>query len=128
MFIPPSGGAPVSLFNAGTLWLSEVEDDMSGVSGNTVPCTNIEGSQTSPTQIPAANGLQGYSREFVTGADAIEGVFTAFGDSAAGTAMIGTWTLQTSYQPESVRFTDREWDEITRACNVILIQGPVVVP
>lgn len=128
LFIPVAGSDPQQIYNAANVWLYEVEYDGSGVSGNTIPCTNIEGAKGGVSPIPAANGLQGYSREFVTAADAVEGYIQCFGDAPSGTPMIGSWVLQVTYSPQSVRFTDREWDEITRSANAQILQGPVVVP
>ena len=123
IFVPQAGQSTV---NAGTasLWLYEAEDDMSGTTGTTVPSTNVEGTSAAPTAIPATAGLSGYSREFVTGADAIEGVFTAIAGAAGG---LGTWVLQVRYQPESVRFTDAEWNEISQRMNPQLLSSPASV-
>jgi hypothetical protein len=122
LFIPVAGNAPTSGVG-GTLWLYEADDDQSGVSGMSIGCTNIEGTQASPTAIPAASPLLGYSREFVSAGDAIEGVLAA----TSGGAMIGTWVLQVRYQPDAVRFTDEEWIEIRNLCNPTLITPRVVV-
>lgn len=115
IFIPAAGSTPVSdLSPAGaTLWLYETEVDRSGVSGAYFPCANIEGTSAAPTAIPISAGLYGYSREFTTLADAIEG---AFNTGTNGT-QAGVWVMQATYSPDSVRFTAQEWNEITRQCN-----------
>lgn len=125
MFIPVAGNYPLTgIASAGTLWLSEAEDDDSGVQGGTIPCTNIEGTSAAPTSIPAANGLLGYSREFVSAGDNIQGVFNV----TPGGPMVGSWVLQTRYQPEGVRFTPEEWNEIVPQCNPNLTTPPVTRP
>lgn len=103
---------------AATLWLYEAEDDDSGTTGSTYPCTNIEGTEAAPTVVPQAIGLSGYSREFITAGDNIEGRFvTAFN------GFTGNWMLQLRYQPDNgQRFTDDEWREI---CN---LAKPIVPP
>ena len=111
LFIPTSGTASSGL--GGTIWLREADQDASGVSGNLIPATNIEGTLAVPTVFPTA-GLQGYSREFISAADFILGttVFTSGGPSSHG-----SWVLQTRYQPQAVRFTPQEWDIIAPLCN-----------
>lgn len=100
------------------LWLYETDVDDSGMTGDNVPLTNIEGTFAAPTVIPAAVGLLGYSREFVSAADYVEGQLQMTGDGTTG-----YWVLQTRYQPQSVSFSREEWDLITAQCNPT---GPLV--
>lgn len=122
LFIPPAGDAfEFDITGGTTLWLYEADDDLSGVSGRTIPCTNIEGTEAAPTAIPATSPLLGYSREFSTAADAIEGKLVA------SNVTLGTWILQCRYQPQAVRFTDAEWREIKSGCNPQLTSQPVTL-
>ncbi len=121
MFNPPAG-TPLTVdltAGSGLIWLYEGEKDESGVSGVILPAANISGTQAAPLAIPVAAGLYGYSREFVTLADKVRGHF-AFGTFAHE----GTWGLQVTYCPDSVRFTPDEWDVITQSCNPTRV-GPV---
>lgn len=114
LFIPLAGSA--NEFDAtgfANLWLYEAEDDKSGISGRAIQTGNIEGTEAAPTAVPATAPLLGYSREFVTAADAIEGKLTILTN-----VTLGTWVLQARFQPDAVRFTDAEWDEIATACKV----------
>lgn len=122
LFIPAAGVTLADGSLDATLWLREAEVDLSGVSGALIPATNIEGTEAGPTAIPAAVGLQGYSRELVTAADFILGTLdiTADGGTSAG----GSWVLQTRYQPQAVRFTDEEWQDIVARCNPSVYAGP----
>ncbi len=121
LFVPPSGIAASGL--TGSIWIAEADRDESGVSGDLIPLTNVEGTQAAPTAIPSAAGLQGYSREFVSAADFLEATcsFTSGGPSAGG-----SWVLQCRYQPQSVRFTNEEWEEIANQCNPGVSSGPVI--
>ncbi len=122
-FIPVAGNFPLTgLAGSASIWLAELDDDDSGVSGLEIPCTNIEGTSAAPTSIPAANGLLGYSREFVTAADSIYGAFIA----NPGGPIIGSWTLGVRYQPQAVRFSPEEWNEIRNQCGVDLITPSIV--
>jgi hypothetical protein len=122
LFVMAAGSAfEVDITGFSTLWLYESEEDTSGLSGRTVQCTNIEGTEASPTAVPAASPLMGYSREFVTAADYIEGKFTILSNIT-----LGTWYLKTRYQPDAVRFTDDEWDEIVRLCQPAIFTPALV--
>jgi hypothetical protein len=111
IFVFKAGTQPVNpdLSSGGaTLWLAETEDDDSGMSGTTIASTNIEGTEAAPTVIPQAVGLAGYSREFITAADNIEGRF-----STSYNGFVGNWILQLRYQPDNGQhFTNEEWREI----------------
>lgn len=95
-----------------SLWLAEADIDQSGMQGDNVPLVNVEGTLAAPTIIPKAPGLLGYSREFVSAADYIEGQLIMTGDGT-----VGYWVLQTRYQPQSVSFSPEEWGLITAQCN-----------
>jgi len=122
LFVPVAGSLAISGLNA-TLWLYETDVEAAGVSGSQIPTTNIEGTSATPTAIPAAAGLQGYSREFVSSGDYIVGKLIA----QPGGPAVGTWVLQCRYQPDSVRFTDREWNEIVSQCNPNVTTGPLKI-
>jgi hypothetical protein len=109
LFTPLSGAFPNLLAAGNTMWLRETEDDR-GASGRTVPCLDLEGLKAAPIGIPQTADLAGYSREFITSADNIEGDLQLVGVAT----FIGTVTLQCRYQPDSVTFTQQEWDEIRR--------------
>jgi hypothetical protein len=95
-----------------TLWLSAADDDDSGSTGTTLTETNLEGTQAAPTAIPFTPGLVGYSREFITSADYIEGVF-----KTAHNGFNGYWVLQLRYQPDTgQRFSTEEWEAIVGYC------------
>lgn len=121
LFIPPAGDLnEFDITGFANLWIAELETDMSGVSGRELPCTNIEGTEALPTAVPASSPLLGYSREFVSAADMIQGKFTILSNMT-----LGSWVLQTRYQPDSVRFTDEEWDELVRQCQPTLTSSPI---
>jgi hypothetical protein len=126
IFVPAAGSTPLSNLSGAnaTLWLYESETDRSGVSGARFPCSNVEGTSAAPTSIPATgNALYGYSREFTTLADTVEGAFV----TGSNGTQAGSWVLQCAYSPDSVRFTPDEWDAITKICNPSLTtkQGSV---
>ncbi len=126
MFIPEAGDVGDSGLIA-TLWLRECELDVSGVAGSMVPTANIEGSESGtpgPTAIPIATGLQGYSREFITAADYIVGTLDV---SDGGPSPGGSWVLQCRYQPQSVRFSEEEWNEIEPNCNPAPLSSPLIL-
>lgn len=125
LFVPPGGSAPDAGSNGtATLWIAEAEKDRSGQSGITVPSTNIVGTQASPATIPASAGLGGYSREFVTAADYLEGTLHA--ESAAGMSD-GQWVLQVDYSPDAVRFTNEEWEFLVAKMSPRVLGGSVTV-
>ena len=120
LFIGPAGNQlEYSIATFANIWLFETEDDTSGVAGRTIPTTNLEGTEAAPTAIAADAPLLGYSREFASAADNIEGKLTILNNIT-----LGTWTLQTRYQPDAVRFTNEEWDEIARGCQPTLTSSP----
>lgn len=96
-----------------TLWIYEsddVSDNQGG--GRTSPLTNLDSStEAAPLAVPATPPLLGYSREFQSAADYIEGKFTLVN---VGTIALGSWILVTRYQPApGQRFTPDEWEKIT---------------
>jgi hypothetical protein len=110
---PPTGGL------AGTLWLYEAEDDTSGMLGGTIPCVDIEGHSDAPATVPKHVGLWGYSKEFLTAADNIEGIFTCVGNDQT----VGTWTIQARVQPAAIAYTAEEWEKVRSAVAVALVGG-----
>lgn len=115
MFVYAANATRLAVTGQGaTLWLRESEIDDSGTSGDLVPCTDLAGStQAAPIAIPQSAGLAGFSREFISAADYIEGTLAV----ATSVASAGYWVLQCRYQPNAVRFTPEEWDSITRGAN-----------
>lgn len=99
--------------NQCSLWLYAADKDNSGLTGATIPVVNLEGTEAAPFQFPAADGLLGYAREFVTAADFIEGVVTL---TNVSTIVSGSWILKTRYQPDSVEFNPDAWNQITQQC------------
>lgn len=126
LFVPPGGSAP-NTGGAGvgtTLWICEAEKDRSGQSGITIPATDIVGTSAAPLAIPVDTGLGGYSREFITAADYLEGTLHAV--SAAGMGG-GQWVLQVDYSPDAVRFTDAEWEALRAKMSPRVLGGSVLV-
>jgi len=126
LFIPvPTGTSTPIVVPASTLWLYETDDDQSGSQGDNVPLTNIVGTSAAPLVIPSDNAstpaldpaLRGYSREFVSAADQIEGRLKVTSDANIGGVNNGTWVLQTRYQPQSVSFSPEEWLMIIAHCS-----------
>jgi hypothetical protein len=100
---------------AATLWLFENDDDASGgngADGEQIALGNIEGTFSAPTAIPAAVGLNGYSREFFTAADYIGGQLRVIDTPAVA----GAWVLQARYQPQIV-LGDAEWQIVVSQCS-----------
>lgn len=116
LFVWRSATAPSTmvLVPSSTIWLAGADRDTSGISGNWIRHTDVEGTQAAPTVFPASAGLQGYSREFPgTSGDIILGELSL--TTPEGQA--GLWTLQTRYQPIAVSFPWEEWEEIRRECH-----------
>lgn len=111
LYILPGNTAVSNL--SSTLWLREADEDASGVTGALIPLADIEGTSAAPTAIPSNTALLGYSREFISAADYIVGTFATLLAPSA----LGSWVLQCRYQPQAVRFTDEEWEEIAANCN-----------
>lgn len=113
LFVMAAGSAlEVNLTGFANLWLAEFEDDTGGAWGRGIGAVNIEGTEAAPTAVPSASPLAGYSREFVSAADFIQGKFTVLSNIT-----LGTWYLKTRYQPDSgQRFTPEEWEEIKALC------------
>lgn len=108
----PRSGALGNVSLGSSIWVAACEEDTAGISGSggrIVPVTDVEGSSTTPTSFPQSNGLNGYSREFVTSADWLQAVVTL---QSLGVA--GTWVLQTSIQPDAVNFDWDSWEQIRR--------------
>lgn len=112
----------VDLTTFASLWLAEFENDESGVWGRLIPCVDIEGTSAAPTAVPANAGVQGYSREFVSAADFIQGQFKILNNIT-----LCTWYLKTRYQPDvGQRFTPEEWREIVGLANPRIVGAPLV--
>lgn len=122
LYVRPAGSSAMD-FTA-TLWLSERDLEDAGVAGSLIPTTDIEGTSASPTTIPANTGLAGYSREFVTAGDYIVGRLVA---SPGAIEDLGSWVLQTRYQPDAVRFTHAEWQAIKAQANPSITVGPLKI-
>jgi hypothetical protein len=129
-FSPAAGVTPVpsGLTNLFGIWLYSTVLDRGGVSGRTIPVENVEGTEAALTTFPEADGLMGYSREFVTAADFIEGQANVGALSPNAIYAGATWILQTRYQPNNVTFSAREWNEITAQCIPILNDVVFTVP
>jgi hypothetical protein len=113
VFVPISGTPPQSIVAKGLkLWLAEGEYDRQ-TTGLIIPCTNIEGTSAAPTPIPIDAGLSGYSREFVTSADCVQGVLTI--PAQLGDGVPGLIQLQGRIQPEAVGLPWAEWLELRQA-------------
>jgi hypothetical protein len=113
-----------------TLWLRAVEDSIQG--GDAVPVTNLWGTSATPGPIPgeldntgtpvAVTTLGGFSKEFVTAADAIVGTINY---PAAVDTDTGLLLLQVSYVPEPFRVPAEEWREIEGQCRASIIGYPL---
>jgi hypothetical protein len=104
-------GADPALNPTATLWMYEADIDDSGAQGDDIPLVDIVGTSAAPLSIPANVGLRGYSREFVSAADYVNGRLTVNDEIS------GYWVLQTRYQPQSVSFSPEEWNLIIAHCN-----------
>jgi hypothetical protein len=126
--VPPYGQTVDFAGLAMTLWMGAVDDDASGSSaGLSLPITNVMDpiagvpvTQAAPAPFPA-DGLSGYSREFVTAADAIEGIITVPG--APATPLTGVVSVQVRYQPDGQRLPWDEWEEIRRECGIRVLSS-----
>lgn len=103
-----------------TLWMFEDDEGVDGFESDDYPLTNIVGTSAAPLVIPTDNqpvpaldpALRGYSREFVSAADFVNGRLVVQNNNGAA----GYWILQTRYQPQSVSFSFEEWLKITQQC------------
>jgi hypothetical protein len=127
--VPPYGGALDFASTYGmTLWLGAVDDDSSGANaGVGIPITNVMDpiggvpvTQAAPAPFPA-DGLSGYSREFVTAADGIEGIIVVPPVPVA--PIVGVVSVQARFQPDPQRLPWAEWDEIRRECRLRVISS-----
>lgn len=106
--------APPALVLAGrglTLWLYEEEADQAN-GGRYAPCTDLAGSTSAaPINLPANAALGGFSREFVTSADAIGARVRIPAQAPGGTA--GQLYFQARFQPHVGRYMPpEEWNYI----------------
>lgn len=100
-----------TLTSTADLWIFEADTEDGGMRGDEVPLTNVEGTSAAPTSIPADSSLNGYSREFITAADYLNGRLTVNDEVA------GFWLLQTRYQPQNTPFSIDEWKIVIAQCN-----------
>jgi hypothetical protein len=107
MFIPDDP----SVTSTALLWMYEADLENGGMRGDNIPLTDLVGTSAAPLSIPKNAALGGYTREFVSAADYIEGRLSVNDEVS------GYWVLQTRYQPQSVSFTSEEWKLITAQCN-----------
>lgn len=126
------GTAPASTVLAGrnlTLWLYTEEKD-EGRGKKMVPVTDLAGSTSAaPIALPANANLGGFSREFVTTADAIGGRIRIPAQAPGGVQ--GTLFLQARFQPNAFRLMPwAEWQEVRSQCKIELVgrSGPIVIP
>lgn len=124
-----ASGATVLAGRGLLLWLYTAEKDQ--IRGKQyIPVTDLAGSTSAaPINLPANAALGGFSREFVTSADAIEGRITVPTQVDPGTA--GSLYLQARYQPAAFRLMPwAEWDNVRQQTKIELIgrSEPLVVP
>lgn len=114
MFVPVAGAnVPADLAGKCSIWIAASDEDQGGAGGSggmVLPVTDVEGSSGTPTTFPAAAGLAGYSRSFVTAADWLDIDLSINGVSDAD----GSWVAQFRIQPNAVTLRWDEWDEIRR--------------
>lgn len=126
------GTAPAENVLAGrglTLWLfTEEKDESRGK--KMVRVTDLAGSTSAlPINLPANADLGGFSREFVTSADAIGGRIRIPAQAPGGVQ--GTLYLQARFQPASFRLMPwSEWAEVRSQCKIELVgrSKPIVIP
>ncbi len=125
---PPAGSATFTLSGKGlTLWLRDTE--FAQQTGTYFPVTDLWGTAAVPGPIPgrinpatglpiADPGLNGFSKEFVTAGDAIEGTvnYPVVVNNGKGQLL-----LQATYTPEAIRFPREEWLEIKHECGILII-------
>jgi hypothetical protein len=108
--LPGSGGATQT--PPTTLWLYEADQEDAGFDGEDLPLTDLEGTSTAPLAIPDGSPLlSGYSREFITAADYINGRMVVTNNGVSG-----YWILQTRYQPQTTPFSLGEWEIVRAQC------------
>jgi hypothetical protein len=82
------------------------------------PSTGVLVTRAAPLAIPSDAGVMGFSREFVSAGDNLYGeLATGFVATAPG-----RWMLYTRYQPDGVRLSEDDWQQI-----VGLAQPQVIV-
>jgi hypothetical protein len=103
----------VDLSGAGiTIRLTAVDFDQSGPSGKEIPVTNIEPEDGTFQAFPLTTNLRGFSREFVTAADAVKVELVIPGVGGLGTRLF----VQARIQPSGQRLPWDEWREICAEC------------
>lgn len=106
-----------------SLWLAACEWDQSGPSGLLIPHTDLYGSEGAPLPFPTGAGLRGYSREFVTAADAIYGELT-LADSE-GEGAVADIYVTARIQPSGQRLPWPEWEEVRSQLAVHILRKVV---
>lgn len=126
LFAPdPPVTFPFNISNqSATLYMYEEDEAYGGVFNGFVPLVAVAGDSGTPLALPLKPDLMGYSREFVTAADAVHGWLNIATGEVAAPA--GSWVLQTRFQPYAQRIPDNEWEEIRRLCNPNLITPALV--
>lgn len=118
-FVATAGNANPNISNAENIWIAAVDYEQGGIGGGggrVLPVTDLEGLAASPTTFPQSADLIGYSRAFVTIADAIQVTLT-LGSIGGGSAFAGNWIAQFRYQPNFCEFSSfEEWDAVRRLC------------
>lgn len=99
----------------GTLSLIEMEQDYAGGSGTLIQSVAVDPPAPGGTiALPLAPTLLGYSREFVTAGDAIQGNLVV----GPGIGNGGKVVVQARWQPDGQRLPADEWDELVTFCSI----------
>lgn len=99
----------------GTLALFEMEQDYGGSSATLIQSVAVDPPAPGGTiTLPLAPTLLGYSREFVTAGDAIQGNLVI----GAGTGNGGKVIVQARWQPDGQRLPRDEWEEVMGLCSL----------
>ncbi len=120
-------GASVLAGRGLLLWLYAVElDETRG--RRWIPVTDLAGStNAAPIALPANAALGGFSREFVTTADGIEGQITIPAQAPGG--IQGSLFVQARFQPAAFRLMPwEEWDEVRQSCKIETLDDVLIIP
>jgi len=121
--------APDALVLAGralNLWLYEEEADQAR-GKRYAPCTDLAGSTSAaPIAFPANAALGGFSREFITSADAIGARLRITVQAPGGVQ--GDVYMQARFQPAVGRYIPpEEWEQVKSRCGIEVLSGPLEV-
>lgn len=110
-----------------SLWIYEEENDELRGKGF-VPCVDLAGStSTAPLAFPLNGGLGGFSREFVTTADAVGARLRVPVQGAGG--IPGSVYLKARFQPGFSQVIPwAQWDEMRRQCKIDPLDTLLAVP